>query len=253
MHPAGSLSFAPPFCFANDIDMESTNWRSVAEITGVGAIVASLVFVGLQLKQSQDIAIAAQYHDRADVHMSLVLAHLEADYVIPSLRDRQSDGISAGDINTFHWLWVSLDNHYYQYQSGFLSEEGWLALQARLSEMLNTDPISRHLVVFRGSTFRQSFVELSRSLIEEPDSTPTQTRIDSVVEGTKSLEGAACKNGHIMSCLRVAGLTCERSGDLRSRMVCSSDERPVYSINNDIFDTLPYELPDEWAIEVLND
>lgn len=32
------------------------NWRSIAELVGIAAIVASLVFLALQIKQSQDIA-----------------------------------------------------------------------------------------------------------------------------------------------------------------------------------------------------
>jgi hypothetical protein len=36
--------------------MNSTQWRQVAEATGVAAIVASLVFVGLQIRQEDDIA-----------------------------------------------------------------------------------------------------------------------------------------------------------------------------------------------------
>ena len=105
--------------------MRSISWKSVAEFVGIGAIVASLVFVGLQLKQSQEIAIAAQYHDRAEASMNLALAHLEADYVPLAFRHGLSDDISAGDINTFHWLWISQDNHYYQYQLGFMAEESW--------------------------------------------------------------------------------------------------------------------------------
>ena len=38
--------------------MNKTNWKDIAELIGISAIVASLVFVGFQLKQSQDIAIA---------------------------------------------------------------------------------------------------------------------------------------------------------------------------------------------------
>jgi hypothetical protein len=34
------------------------NWKSIAELLGITAVVASLVFVGLQLQQAQDIAIA---------------------------------------------------------------------------------------------------------------------------------------------------------------------------------------------------
>ena len=45
--------------------MKKLKWRDIAEIVGHVAIVASLIFVGLQLMQSQDIAIATQYQERA--------------------------------------------------------------------------------------------------------------------------------------------------------------------------------------------
>ena len=38
--------------------MKSASWKDTAELIGIGAIVVSLVFVALQLKQSQEIAIA---------------------------------------------------------------------------------------------------------------------------------------------------------------------------------------------------
>ena len=37
--------------------METFRWREVAEVVGVAAIVASLIFVGLQLQQDEEIAI----------------------------------------------------------------------------------------------------------------------------------------------------------------------------------------------------
>ena len=44
--------------------MAQKNWRDIAEIIGVAAIVASLIFVGLQLKQSQEIALATSFQAR---------------------------------------------------------------------------------------------------------------------------------------------------------------------------------------------
>ena len=38
--------------------MKSANWKDVAELIGISAIVASLVFVGLQMKQAQEIALS---------------------------------------------------------------------------------------------------------------------------------------------------------------------------------------------------
>jgi len=36
--------------------MKNTDWKSTAELIGIAAIVASLIFVGLQLKQDRDVA-----------------------------------------------------------------------------------------------------------------------------------------------------------------------------------------------------
>ena len=36
--------------------MKKTDWKGIAELVGIGAIVASLVFLGLQMQQTQQIA-----------------------------------------------------------------------------------------------------------------------------------------------------------------------------------------------------
>ena len=41
--------------------MQNLGWKSIAEALGIAAIVASLIFVGLQMRQSQEIAIAETY------------------------------------------------------------------------------------------------------------------------------------------------------------------------------------------------
>ncbi len=38
--------------------MKYTSWKDIAELIGIAAIVASLIFVGLQMRQDQEIAIA---------------------------------------------------------------------------------------------------------------------------------------------------------------------------------------------------
>ena len=49
--------------------MSRDKLRDWLEIVGVFSIVASLVFVGFQIKQTQDIAIAAQYQERAKIQL----------------------------------------------------------------------------------------------------------------------------------------------------------------------------------------
>jgi len=38
--------------------MKSMNWRDVVELIGISAIVASLIFVGLEMRQARDIALS---------------------------------------------------------------------------------------------------------------------------------------------------------------------------------------------------
>ena len=90
--------------------MQFSKWKDIAELVGLVAIVASLVFVGLQLKQGQEIALATQYQARAEASQALYLSHLEADYVapIPALRRGAENGVTAGDISTMLWLWIQM-------------------------------------------------------------------------------------------------------------------------------------------------
>jgi hypothetical protein len=142
--------------------------KEVAELIGMAAIVGSLIFVGLQLKQSQDIALATQYQARADATHALTLAHIEADYLVrvPALRAGLSDEVSAADVNTYLWLWIQMDNHYYQYQAGFLSEETWQA-QLRNTQGIYADCAMRFVYEWRKNGLRRQFVELVESL-EDP-------------------------------------------------------------------------------------
>jgi len=51
--------------------MKSTNWRTVAESIGITAIVISLIFVGIQLRQDRDLAQVASFGSTADSANSL--------------------------------------------------------------------------------------------------------------------------------------------------------------------------------------
>lgn len=141
--------------------MKFSEWKDIAELAGLAAIIASLVFVGLQLKQSQEIAIATQYQARADATQNFTLVLLEAGYTprIPALRAGLSDEVTAEDIHSVLWLWIQMDNHYYQYQAGFLSEDAWQA-QLRNTKGVYSDCAMRFVYDWRKHGLRQEFVTL---------------------------------------------------------------------------------------------
>lgn len=151
--------------------MKSFDWKGFAELIGIVAIVASLVFVGLQLRQGHEIALATQYQARAEATQDLHLTAIEADWLpVRPLRDRISDEMPARDINVFLWLWIQYDNHYYQYQAGFLDESAWQAQFRNIKELYSFCD-ARFVYEWRKKGLRSEFVVLVESL-EVPCAAP---------------------------------------------------------------------------------
>jgi hypothetical protein len=110
--------------------VDSAKLNDWMQVVGIFALVASLVFVGLQMRQSQEIAIAGQFQNRTQTVLSMIETQMEIGYVPngPGFRDRVNNKeVSAADIHTNQWLWVNYDNHYFQYQAGFMEESAWQA------------------------------------------------------------------------------------------------------------------------------
>ncbi len=143
--------------------MKVINWRPIAELVGITSLVASLIFVGLQLKQSHDVATAAHYQNRADQTMNLHLALIEAGQVQARFRKWVSDDLPASEINIYGWLWIGMDNHHYQYQLGFMDENTWQA-QLRTLESIYANCAMRFVWDWRKAGLRSDFVQIVDSL-----------------------------------------------------------------------------------------
>ncbi len=59
--------------------MSSTRLNDWLQIVAMFALVGSLIFVGLQMRQAQEIALSQAYQARADQSIGITLAALESD------------------------------------------------------------------------------------------------------------------------------------------------------------------------------
>ena len=139
--------------------MKTTDWKDIAELVGIAAIVGSLIFVGLQMKQSQDIAIAAQYQARTEATLNVYAAHIEAGYALRPFQEHLSEAISAQDASMAAWAWVAYDNHHFQYQNGFLSEDSWQGHLRSMQGLYKSCQI-RFVYETRKDAMRSEFVAL---------------------------------------------------------------------------------------------
>ena len=168
--------------------VDSAKLQDWLQIIGAFSIVASLIFVGLQLRQTQEIAIANQYQDRAALSANFRLAVIQSDVALgvagnsiiadiqnadgwPELKSMLAaaspDPQSAGFMRTqiIHSFFL-MDNNHFQYQSGFLPESTWRAYESELDRFLDSD-----LVQFvweqRGQNYRPEFRQLVNDLIQQ--------------------------------------------------------------------------------------
>jgi len=158
------------------------------QVIGMAAIVASLIFVGLQLKLSQEIAIAAQYQARSDSLREQFSAFLESEAGMRVIgTDLLGDMLASDSVPVEVKTWASeqpveelafraigayvslksYDNLYFQYQSGFLSDEAWTAMRAQLRDGLQ-DPRTwtADMYLKNPDIWRASYGELIEELLE---------------------------------------------------------------------------------------
>ncbi len=87
--------------------MQSANWKTAAELIGIAAIVGSLIFVGLQIAQTQKIAFA-------ETDLSLLSSKIEItnginDYADIWVRGSSGDDLDPAEAAIFSNLVVNFD------------------------------------------------------------------------------------------------------------------------------------------------
>ena len=168
--------------------MNSTNWKDIAELAGIAAIVASLVFVGLELRQSHQIAIAAEYQERATSVIEQYNAQIQSDTALSVVGQPLYETVRSADfpdeyrhlyegytveqlgfktLSTLNGL-TAFDNIYFQYQSEFISDGSWQAFRYRLRRVLES-PITRLAFEEDPNWYRASYRQLCSEIINEID------------------------------------------------------------------------------------
>ena len=168
--------------------MKHYDWKSIAELVGIAAIVASLIFVGLQLKQSQEIAIAEQYQNRSDAALEYFTAMTQSDETIAFYANRMINYIESGAAEksvvsiyeeegaeqlavrylVFRSNITVFDNYHFQYEKGFMTDDAWQPFRERLKNHLSR---SGNAAFYRGMRlgFRSSFREVCDEVLVEND------------------------------------------------------------------------------------
>ena len=119
------------------MNMKKISFDVWIQLLGMLSIVASLVFVGLQMQQSQTIALAAQQQSRTEVLVDIIGGFDEGDKSFVDFISGIVDGTYSDDANVVRdaiWqIWMLYENDFLQYKLGLMDAEIW---EAKLNAML---------------------------------------------------------------------------------------------------------------------
>ena len=160
--------------------MDSAKLNDWMHVIGIFAVVASLIFVGLEMRQAHDISLSQAYQSRTSTAAEWNTAFAANPAALSAFR-KAADGATE-DITTEEYealrrtmlgLFYLYDNAHYQYQQGFVSERFWTMTRESLKRIM-MNPVTKTVFMERldlGARpgFRAVMLSISEELEANPD------------------------------------------------------------------------------------
>jgi len=150
--------------------------RDWLEILGIFSLVASLVFVGLQLRQTQKISISQTYQARtataAEHNMTMASNPIALSAYMKATNADVGD-MTPEEYESLRRITIAVmylyDNAHFQYQQGFVSEEFWTVTRENMKALMS-NPIMNEMVMDRlpiqgRPEFRAVVLEVNEELL----------------------------------------------------------------------------------------
>jgi len=141
--------------------MNSQKINDWLQIVGLFGVIGSLIFVGLQLRQTQAIALSETYYNRTATSIDAnvgVMSSPEALSGISKIYRNEFDELTMPEAVALEYVianqLTTLENNHLQYQAGFLSQEHW---DKNLKELDCTLTVPLFREIAASWSFRNSF------------------------------------------------------------------------------------------------
>ena len=116
--------------------MKKVSLDTWSQLLGMVGLLGGLIFVGLEMRQSQIIALGAQQHARTEMAGALWLAGLEGETDIHAAMSKPWSELSANQKSVREqirrYFWVLLQKNHYHYELGLINEELWAQTEGRI-------------------------------------------------------------------------------------------------------------------------
>jgi len=151
--------------------MNSQKINDWLQIVGLFGVIGSLIFVGLQLRQTQAIALSETYYNRTATSVDAtvgVMSSPEALSGISRIYRNEFDKLTMPEAVALEYLiansLTTIENNHLQYQAGFLSQEHW---DKNLKELDCTLTVPLFREVAASWSFRDSFAAVIADALQK--------------------------------------------------------------------------------------
>jgi hypothetical protein len=156
--------------------MDSTKIKDWLEVVGMFGVIASLIFVAMEMRQSQKIAVANINSQRADTSIQLLsdmAANREFLSAFTKVRSGDEAALTESEANVANFYFMAFNTRYadiyWQYVNGFVPESRWLAVRAAWKRQLSTDEIYRSFTESEDSQFSEQVWQVIEQMLSEID------------------------------------------------------------------------------------
>jgi hypothetical protein len=161
--------------------VDSAKLNDWLQVIGLFGVIASLLFVGLQMKQDREIALSAATQARTETTIQNIMGLMSnPQYLSAVEKYLNGDDDDVTPIERFvvdrlgTTALFNFENVHFQYQQGFIPPERWSASRETLKGLLKTPFGPRRFYEVNPSTWRAPFQQVVDELIAEIDAEAAQ-------------------------------------------------------------------------------
>ena len=112
--------------------MNRIDINALIQLLGMVGVIGSLVFVGLEMQQSQRIALVNQIQQRSYATQGTIGAFIEANKdwfsaQFPAIPTKNLSEVEKDIRNDLNQAWFVYEADYFQYSQGLMTDEVWQA------------------------------------------------------------------------------------------------------------------------------
>ena len=151
--------------------MKKVDINALIQLLGMVGIIGSLIFVGLEMQQTQRIAIASAQEARMNANRGYIRSMQESNLDAQSVFWEQNFDYDyspqeIGYRNSMHEQWFLMENDLYQFQAGLMDTVTWESKRGAIGQIYNRCN-ARDIYESRKGSFTPEFRQIIESHPDE--------------------------------------------------------------------------------------